>query len=236
MYEVAYAHLLAEYRCEYVFKNVLARKLLLQRHAWGEARLLTEFRVGIRKADVVILNGTSTVYEIKTNLDNLDRLPVQLDAYRRIFDRIYIVCDEAQAVRVSEDAADCVGVIALRPNGGLGVVKEADSNCASTDPETILSSLRKAEYLEIVRAETGAVPNVASGHLWRECVKLSRNMDPRRVHAHMVRLLRARSVPSALRNTVAQAPPSLTHALLTLGAGAAGLARLDQALAAPSLA
>jgi hypothetical protein len=236
VYESAYAHLLKGYRCEYVFKNVIAQTLLLKRHQWTEARLLTEFRVGIRKADVVILNGTSTVYEIKTSLDNLDRLPAQIDAYRRVFDRIYIVGEEEQAARMLEGAGDDVGMVALDSNGQLGILREAKSNSANTDPETILSGLRRAEYLEVVRAETGGVPDVPNGHLWRECVKLARNMDPQRVHAHMVRLLRARPVPQSLRTMVEQGPSSLAHALLTLGAGPAALARLDHALTAPAVA
>ncbi len=236
VYESAYAHLLHGYRCEYVFKNVIAQKLLLERHEWADARLMTEFRVGIRKADVVILNGTSTVYEIKTSLDNLDRLPAQIEAYRRVFDKIYVVCEEEQAGRMVEEAGDGVGVIALHRDGRLHEMRESVSNRANTDPETILSGLRKAEYLDVVRAVAGAVPDVPNGRLWRECVKLARNMDPVRVHAHMVRLLRARPVPSSLRSLVERAPASLAHALLTLGAGPAGLERLGNALAAPSVA
>lgn len=236
VYESAYAHLLEGYRCEYVFKNVITQRLLLERHRWPQARLLGEFRVGIRKADVVILNGTSTVYEIKTSLDNLDRLPAQVDAYRRVFDHIYIVCEDEQAGRVLEGVGDDVGVIAFGAGGALRQVRESASNAARTDPETTLACLRKAEYLEIVRSEAGEIPDVPNGLLWRECVKLARNMDPGRVHAHMVRLLRARPVPRSLKSTVEQAPPSLAHALLTLGAGPAGLARLGAALSAPPAA
>lgn len=235
IYDAAYAELLAAHRCEYVFKNVIARRLLIERHPWAEARLLTEFRVGMRKADVVILNGTSTVYEIKTGLDNLDRLAGQLDAYRAVFDRIYVVCEAEQAERIAGGTPVRAGIIALENDGSLTEVRQAESNAADTDPETMLAGLRKAEYLAIVQAEAGELPNVSNGRLWGECVRLARGMDPVRVHAHMVRLLRSRKLPPGLQAAVETAPDALAHAVLTLGASARELDRLADALAGPAV-
>jgi hypothetical protein len=237
LYSLIYDRLMRDHRCEYVFKNEIARQLLLQRHSWKGARLLTEFRIGSAKADAVIVNGTSTVYEIKTALDNLDRLSKQLAAYARAFDRIYVVCEATQVDRIVESVADDrVGLIAMQDGGDLREVRPAAPNAANTDTETMLAALRKAEYLAVVEAEAGAVPSVSNGRLWTECVKLMWGMDPERVHAHVVRLLRARIQPGELETAVRTAPPALSHAVLTLAAPAADLVRLRTALAAPALA
>lgn len=45
--------------------------MFLKKHKINKAVMLSEFRVGANKADCVILNGLSTCYEIKTELDNL---------------------------------------------------------------------------------------------------------------------------------------------------------------------
>ena len=61
-------------RDEYIYKAALTHNVLLGTHSLKTASMLAEFRVGQCKADVAILNGTSTVYEIKSERDSLDRL------------------------------------------------------------------------------------------------------------------------------------------------------------------
>ena len=235
-YDVAFELLLREYRCEYVFKNLIAQRLLLERHPWDEARLLSEFRVGIRKADVVIVNGTSTVYEIKTGLDNLDRLREQLVAYQSVFDRIYVVCEATDADRIAAAAGDGIGVVTLTREGDLLEVRAAEPNAHDTIPACILGSLRKAEYLEIIRAENGHVPDLPNGLQWNACLEIARTLDPSSVHARMVEALRSRSADRGLCEIVANAPDSLKHATLTLPASAPERSRLVHALATPSTA
>ena len=120
-FRMAYDVLCEEYRSEYVFKNALAQRLLLERHTLDEAVLLTELRVGVAKADAVILNGTSTVYEIKTALDNLDRLPSQLESYTQVFDRVNVVTVDTMVESVMAIAPPRVGVMVLGTDLNLEV-------------------------------------------------------------------------------------------------------------------
>jgi hypothetical protein len=235
LYDLSYNALLNAYRCEYVFKNCIARRLLLERHPWGEARLFTEFRVGTRKADVVILNGTSTVYEIKTGLDNLDRLQEQITSYRSVFDMIYVVCESTDVDRLSTAAGRGVGVIALTAEGELVEHRAAEPNADRTIPAVMLSSLRKSEYLDIIRAEGRSVPEVPNGLQWDACLKIADSLNAASVHARMVHALRARPVEAGLREIVSRAPTSLIHAMLTFPAGIAERTRLADALLAPAV-
>lgn len=98
--EDIYDILQKNYRYEYIYKNVIANKILLGKHSLNTAHMLTEFRVGKCKADVVILNGTSTVYEIKSEYDSFARLNQQIQAYLDIFDFINIITSNSQAEKL----------------------------------------------------------------------------------------------------------------------------------------
>lgn len=53
-------------RDEYIYKAALTHRVLMGKHSLRTACMLSEFRVGECKADIAILNGTTTVYEIKS--------------------------------------------------------------------------------------------------------------------------------------------------------------------------
>ena len=106
-----------------------------------------ELRSGSSRADVAILNGTSTVYEIKSHFDSFDRLSSQLTNYRKMFDFIYIVTTETRADSVAHISPD-VGVIAMRDNGALSIAQKAQSNKINTDPATIFDCMRQSDTPE----------------------------------------------------------------------------------------
>ena len=58
-------------RDEYVYRAAVTHKILMGTHSLKTASMLTEFRTGSSKADLVILNGTATVYEIKSERDSI---------------------------------------------------------------------------------------------------------------------------------------------------------------------
>ena len=67
-----YNILKTEYRNEYYYKNTLLNKLLLGIHSVNTTTALTEIPIAKSKADFVLINGKAVVYEIKTELDNLE--------------------------------------------------------------------------------------------------------------------------------------------------------------------
>lgn len=46
---------------------------------------------GVKVADVVISNGHLIAYEVKSELDNIDRLEEQIKGYSEVFDYVYVV-------------------------------------------------------------------------------------------------------------------------------------------------
>jgi hypothetical protein len=86
VFEAAFSLLKREgYRHEYIYKAALTHKILLGKHSLQTASMIHEFRVGDCKADVAILNGTATVYEVKSERDSLTRLERQIAAYATVF-------------------------------------------------------------------------------------------------------------------------------------------------------
>jgi hypothetical protein len=233
-YDDLYAILIDRYRCEYVFKNQLAHELLLKRHSHAEARLLSELRVGTCKADTVIVNGTSTVYEVKTELDTFDRLPKQISAYQDVFDHVCVVSSGAALRRVSGVTPKWVGILELREDGSIETVREPESNLGRIKPGAVFCTLRQPEYLAALRAEFGEAPDVPNGIRWRVCRKMFETLPPERAHARMVEALRRRDWKDDRATFVAGVPHSLKHAALVSTLSPAKRAALMDRLALPA--
>jgi hypothetical protein len=209
LFESLYDFLKRNYRCEYVYKNALANKILLGRHSLATSTLLTELRVENSKADVVILNGTSCVYEIKTELDSLDRLEGQLRSYRKVFDKIYVVTHESQLGKLRRVLRDDVGILVLTERYRFHEAREALSNKSNVDAASIFDCLRQSEYRDIIEREYGFVPDVPNTRIYAECKKLFARLDPVMAHEDMVDALKSRSPNRALATLVDAVPHSL---------------------------
>ena len=72
IYTNVYELLKKKYRCEYIYLNEIFLEQILKEHNEASA-VITEFYINSSKADLLIVNGTTTIYEIKTELDTLNR-------------------------------------------------------------------------------------------------------------------------------------------------------------------
>ncbi|WP_142763968.1 sce7726 family protein, partial [Klebsiella pneumoniae] len=72
-----------------------------------------EFRIGSCKADLIILNGTGTVYEIKSERDSLSRLHNQITNYRKAFGKIYVIAGSEHIDDVLKTTESTIGVLSL---------------------------------------------------------------------------------------------------------------------------
>lgn len=215
-FDRAYAKLLKDYRSQYVYKNAIANQLLLRRHSMREAALLTEFNAGVSKADAVLINGTSTVYEIKSEFDSTQRLESQLRSYGQIFDRIYVCTHASQLKHIEPLLPQHVGLIILSGRYSLEEVRQARSNKLRVVPEMIFHSLRRAEYCSIVRKRFGALPPSAPAEISLACHALFSTLAPEVAHDDMVEVLRARqgATRSGLEGFIKGLPASLRAAAL----------------------
>lgn len=213
--EDTFAILSRTYRTEYIYKNAIANNILLGRHSLKTAFMLTEFRAADCKADCVVLNGTSHVYEIKSDYDSVERLGRQLAAYKQVFDCVHIVTSEKFLPKVSAIADDSIGLMVLRRNGAIGVEREAMSRKEMVSPVTIFDSLRRGEYEAIIRRQFGTVPDVPNTQIYRECKALFSQLAPEIAHDEMVQAVKTRGNCARLREFIEQVPRSLKAASLT---------------------
>lgn len=209
LFETVYKYLLKNYRCEYIYKNAIVSKILLGKHSLNTSVLFNEMVVGNSIADLVMINGTSTVFEIKTELDSLDRLSGQLNSYMCVFDYIYVVTYEKNISKISELVPEQIGIMILSDKYTLRVVKKAKSNKSNTSSEDIFDILRKEEYLEIIKKKIGNIPDVPNTYIYRVCKNIFAQFSPGDAHDAMVQVLKKRNVNETQKKLVNNAPYSL---------------------------
>ncbi|MCH7386318.1 sce7726 family protein [Acinetobacter modestus] len=176
IYSSAFEFLSQNYRNEYVYKNFIARKILRSKHSLQSSVLLSEFRVGQNKADLVLLNGCSTCYEIKTEYDSLNRLEDQLQSYIQLFEKVYVVCPSSLQIDVEAIIPHSVGIMVLTDNNTLRTIKEAISNDIF-DINLMMKSLRKEEYLDIAENIYGLKIDVPNTQVFDLCFKILNKSD-----------------------------------------------------------
>lgn len=203
-------------RDEYIYKAALTQKILLGRHSLQTASMLNEFRVGQCKADVVILNGTSTVYEVKSERDSLSRLERQVEAYSLVFARLYVIAAEMHVPAVMASVPKDVGVMRLNSRYQISTVREAVDRADDTSPSAIFDAIRTAEARLILKARGITIPVVPNTRLNAALRELFVQLMPRDAHDGMVDVLRKTRNLLPLSALVAQLPLSLQTAALSV--------------------
>ena len=56
--------------------------------------IVEEFGCNFARTDVAVINGAMHAFEIKSDSDTLDRLPLQIEAYQGVFQYISLVCGQ----------------------------------------------------------------------------------------------------------------------------------------------
>jgi hypothetical protein len=205
-----YDLLFKNYRNEYIYKNIIANKILLGKHNLSTAQMLTEFRAGKCKADAVIINGTSTVYEIKSEFDSFTRLQKQLDAYSQVFDHINIITSLQQTQKLLPELPEKIGILVVTNRNTISTIRDSISNKKNIKPSILFDSLRKNEYLNIVKQFYGYIPDVPNTIIFKECKKLYEKIQPEIAHDLTMAMLRNRNESISLNDFLEKAPDSLS--------------------------
>ena len=215
-YKYIYNVLMLSYRNEYVYKNLIINKILLGRHSLKTATVLNEFRIGKSIADLVLLNGTSKVYEIKTELDSQYRLDSQLADYRKVFEHIYIVTHVSLADKFAQLANDKIGILALTRNKTLSVIREAQKCTDYLDSSVIIKCLRKQEYTNIIKQFFGEIPIARQVDYYSVCKEWFAKIPSEALHNMMVVELKKRTIREKDKFISDNAPQELKYLLWNL--------------------
>lgn len=165
-------------------------QLLRERHAGdSDTRIIQEMGVwsGSVRIDIAVVNGELCGFELKSDRDTLQRLPLQAELYSRVFDRLYLVVGDRHAIKAHQHIRDWWGVITASDVDGrifLQDRREAETN-PCPDPYLIAQLLWKDEAISVLEAH-----GLARG--WRG----KRVKD---IHAHLGQRLPLEELKKAVR-------------------------------------
>jgi len=180
LYSEIYAHLGQEKRNEYYYMNTLLNKLLVGIHSVNTTTALTQVKVGKHIADFVMINGEGVVYEIKSDLDNFNRLREQISDYYRAFSKVSVLASKHELGNVEQML---VGLDDIGASVGIYVMSEKDrifSSICGRKPMQfdehlehgcLFQLMRKREYESLLRAYFHGVPQVAPVFHYRACLE-----------------------------------------------------------------
>lgn len=198
-----YKTLKQEYRNEYFYKNTLLNKLLLGVHSLKTTTALTEVPVSKSKADFILINGKAVVYEIKTDLDNFDRLGTQINDYYKAFNHVTVVTSESNYEAVEKKVSGTVGIYVLTDRNCVSKRKIPKETNEYLDPKVIFKILRKYEYESILISHYGYLPKVSQFNYYKTCLEMFCNMDLQLAYRMFLKELKKRnSIDIELFNSV----------------------------------
>lgn len=155
-----YSFLFKCHRNEYVYKNELFNKIILGIHSPRTSTAFEEMPVANSKADFVVLNGSAMVYEVKTDLDNLQRLDAQIADYYSAFDKVTVVCGlKTMEALVGRYGDSPIGILQFTPRGTLHWCKKPDVVREGLSSMTLFNLLRKAERDAVLEELGVGTPN-----------------------------------------------------------------------------
>ncbi len=158
------------------------------------------------RADLVMLDRLMWGYEIKTERDTLRRLPNQIMAYERLFDR----CTVVLAGRHVEPAMELLplwwGVSRIGVNGSIAFERlRAPKSNPNVDAEVLVRLLWRGEVEAAVRSVTGEPdPRASRVELWRTLVEGTSLDELKRIVRHSL----IKRDPSAARIPTRRFRPS----------------------------
>ena len=187
----------SEYRNEYYYKNTIFNQLLIQKHDLYNTAALTELPIANSKADFVMINGKGVVYEIKTDLDNFQRLQSQIKDYYKVFSYVNVVVSKRQVERVKEFLRDTkVGVFELTNSGKLICRKRAYCDNEELSYDAMFQVLRKKEFEKILLEYFDKLPKVNNFEYYRECLRWMKEINIVALQKKIMRILKQRTILS----------------------------------------
>lgn len=221
------------HRHEYIYKAALTQKVLLGTHSLKTASMITEFRVGDCKADVVILNGTGTVYEIKSERDSLARLDRQIEEYSRVFATVNVIVGENHLRAVEDILPDYVGIMVLSNRYQVSTLREALNDAERTESTAIFDAINQREAALILRDAGIDIPAVPNTQRFAVLRSLFAGLPAEVAHRGMVKVLKKTRDLRPLKSLIEEMPESLYAASLTVPLRQRDHSRLIGALHTP---
>lgn len=221
------------FRNEYIYKTAVIQKVLLGAHSLKTAALLHEFRVGNNKADLVMLNGTSIAYEIKSERDRLDRLPLQVSSYGEVFAEVTVLCAERHLETVKSCIPEFVGISVLTERYQISKIRKGINDPERTKSISILNSITQKEAIEILARMEIEPPKLPNTLMYSALVEKFKNIPSTSVHDEMLKVLKSTRNLASQADSINMIPASLRFFGLTIPYKERGQKNLTHAIQTP---
>lgn len=189
-----YMTLASQYRTEYVYKNVLANRIV-SKNKGRNISIFNEFRVGDSIADIATFNGISCVYEIKTEMDSPKRLEGQQESYFKFFQECILVVPKGREDEYLHCVDDRMGikvVNSVRGNISVSDLRKAKRMTDNMDVDIMMRVLWIKEYEGIVRSFYGKLPDVGYFEMYDACKELMRKIPVAQLSKMVVEVIKQR--------------------------------------------
>jgi hypothetical protein len=127
------------------------------------------------RADIVVIGAAMLGYEIKTDRDTLRRLPRQVEAYSRLFDRCTLVLADRHleaALAIVPEWWGVATILAERAPLSFRPIRPASPN-RGVDPETLVRLLWREETRSALSALGAELdPRASRASMWRQLLSL----------------------------------------------------------------
>ncbi|UPK71420.1 sce7726 family protein [Chitinophaga filiformis] len=181
---------------DYEIRDVLKQTHLFKYYHDEKSLVVDELDITSAGAriDIAVVNGQLHGFEIKGASDTLNRLPYQIEAYRKIFDYLTIVTEEKHYGKVSEIIPDWVGVILL-DEGEHGEItieqkKEAQFN-SQKDAFFLAKLLWKEELLSLLKDLN--IPHKKNLRTWLLCELIAKSIEVEELSSLVRSIMKKRS-------------------------------------------
>lgn len=189
------------YQNEYIFKNSFLNEWLIKEIGHNNTKVFNEFRVGNAVADLVMFNGKSKVFEIKTEFDSIKRLNLQIENYTKAFNQIFLIVPESK-LSIYAKFNESIGLISFNNNEKserFTLQRDSITNY-EVDSETIMKVLHTNEYKSIVKSFYGELPNMTSFNQFNICNELIKEIPNDELNKNFIEKMKKRNLENALSN------------------------------------
>ncbi|MCU7550969.1 sce7726 family protein [Chitinophagaceae bacterium LB-8] len=212
----AYKCLNNNYRNEYLYKNTLFNNLIKNKKL-KDTIVLNELRIDKSIADTVFINGEAVIYEIKTELDNSDKLLSQIFDYKKAFSKVYVVTHESIFYKYYQlIKGKGVGLIYLNDKNKLVEHTPAIEITEFFEHTVLFKLLRKSEYTCLIKERLGYIPDVPNTQYFKVCLELCKSIPVREFQKLVMLELKKRVPKEFIASNYNKIPHELRYICHTL--------------------
>jgi hypothetical protein len=181
---------------DFDIRQALQCTVLAQHKSEPDTLVVPEMRIlaGLARIDVAVVNGEIHGFEIKSDVDKLIRLPSQISAYNRIFDRVTIITGSRHFENARKLVPNWWNIWLAKRVGchiELEAVRNGESNL-SVDSYAVAQLLWREEALDLL-SRLGLSRGICGKPRRALWARLAESVPPESLRAEVRKILKLRT-------------------------------------------